>query len=160
MERPSNPNLRRSQFEALDRQMRHTPEEQGGGGFSHSVSGETSKAAPGYITSFPGESSYSTSKSRAQDPHLGYSPSRLPQFVREHKQALSQSGVYFGGWLEGSHVMLDVSKRYPTSQAGHRAMRRYDQISMYDESKKSYIYNLHHPKNEGRLQKNLGSLGQ
>jgi hypothetical protein len=159
MERPSNPNVSRGQFRALDKQMRHTPEEEGGGGFSHSVTGEQSNTL-GYMVSYPGETRYTTSKSRAQDPTVGYSPSRLPQFVREHKQTLSQSGVYFGAWLEGHEAVFDTSRRYATSQAGHKAMRRYDQVSMYGEAKRNYIYNLHHPKNVERLQKNLGLLGQ
>ncbi|HET7110170.1 MAG TPA: hypothetical protein VFI41_04820 [Gemmatimonadales bacterium] len=158
MRPPANANLSRGQFRQLDTDLR-------AGGFTHPIAG-SAPTAPGFIVSDPGEKRYAMGVSRAADPQRGYSPSRLPQFVRNGRVAFSQPGTYLGGWLESdkgtgkTEAVLDRSRKYPDLPSANRAMRRNDQEAAYDLTQKNYIYNAHHPKNVSRIWENLGRLGQ
>ena len=158
MDRPSNPNVSRGQFQKLDAELRE-------GGFTHTIHGPPA-TPPGYVVSDPGEKRYDMGKSRAEAPEEGYSPSRLPQFVRNARVDFSAAGPHLGGWLEKDEesgkveAVLDKSRKYPDLPSANKAMRRNNQEAGYNLSTGEYIYNIHHPKNAGRLWDNLGRLGQ
>lgn len=158
MDRPANGNLSRGQFRQLDTDLK-------AGGFTHTIHGPPAEA-PGYIVSDPGETRYDMGRSRAADPATGYSPSRLPQFVRNARVDFSAAGPHFGGWLEKDEetgkveAVLDKSRKYPDLPSANKAMRRNNQEAGFNLSTRDYIYNLHHPKNVSRLWENTGRLGQ
>jgi len=64
----------------------------------------------------------------------------LVDYMKQNSAPLSKRGAYFGAWVEGGKVYLDVSRRYDTKKAGVEAGVSNEQEAIYDVKNDSFIY--------------------
>jgi|GEM_PF-4829795 len=64
----------------------------------------------------------------------------LVEYMQKNSEALSKRGAYFGAWVDGGKVYLDVSRRYESRQAGVDAGVSNEQQAIYDIKNDSFIY--------------------
>ena len=146
MDRPANRNLSRGQFWELHQRLDvDSPDE---GGFTRHMTTGDEPSSGVAVSDLGPEEHYGPNAAQP------YEARHLPGFVKRNLASLSEPEVYFGGWKpkdQPREVYLDVSRRYPTSTAAIRAMRRRNQIAGFDLGTGATYYNPHHPENEQRL---------
>jgi hypothetical protein len=64
----------------------------------------------------------------------------LVDYMKQNSESLSKRGAYFGAWVDGGKVYLDVSRRYESRQAGVDAGVSNEQQAIYDIKNDSFIY--------------------
>lgn len=64
----------------------------------------------------------------------------LVDYMKQNSASLSARGAYFGAWVDGGKVYLDVSRRYESRQAGVEAGVSNEQQAIYDIKNDSFIY--------------------
>jgi hypothetical protein len=64
----------------------------------------------------------------------------ITEYVTDHGELLDGKGSFFGGWVEGGKLYLDVSRRYGSRSDGVQAGFRNKQKAIYDVVNDSYIY--------------------
>ena len=66
--------------------------------------------------------------------------SAIKQYVSDHAELLDDKGSFFGAWVDGGKLYLDVSRRYSSRSEGVRAGFKNEQKAIYDVVNDSYIY--------------------
>lgn len=136
MQRPANPNVSRGQFRQLDAELRNEKGElEADQGFSRDLRTGAGLPGKGYVVADPGGETV---------PAEGYRPSRLPHFVRGHREQLLKAGEksYLGAWVDPPGVDLDVSRVYGTAGEAFKAMRQRPKGGGTETEQKS-AYNIH-----------------
>lgn len=64
----------------------------------------------------------------------------IKEYVSDHGELLDGKGSFFGGWVEGGKLYLDVSRRYGSRSEGIGAGFKNEQKAIYDVVNDSYIY--------------------
>lgn len=55
-------------------------------------------------------------------------------FIQQHAQTLAQPGHYLGGWVDGPHTYLDISRVHPDRDEAFQGAQRANQLAMFDLS--------------------------
>lgn len=56
----------------------------------------------------------------------------VKDFYEEHRELLKQPGNYFGSWVDGGKVYLDISQRVPTRAKALVLGRERGELAVYD----------------------------
>jgi hypothetical protein len=66
--------------------------------------------------------------------------SAIKGYISDHAELLDNKGSFFGAWVDGGKLYLDVSRRYSSRSEGVRAGFKNEQKAIYDVVNDSYIY--------------------
>jgi len=93
------------------------------GGFTYSINGESTPAA-GYAVSLFGREEIHDLRA--------ITPAAILRYIAGNLDALQCDGNYFGAWVDGSRVYLDVSTITPNRDAAITLGRINEQLAIYD----------------------------